>query len=129
MNYFLISKIKWDKKNYKNLSKKIIFSHNVNILKINKINPKIIFFLHWSKRIPKSLYNKFTCIQFHASDLPKFRGGSPIQNQIICGKQSTKISAFKVTDKIDSGDICLKKNLSLKGNVQDIFVIIKKNQI
>jgi len=83
---------------------------NYNIPLINKINPKIIFFIHWSKIVPKKIVTKFTCIQFHTSDLPKFRGASPIQNQIINGLKKTKISAFKINSGLDIGGICLKKN-------------------
>ena len=55
--------------------------------------------------IPRRLYNNFLCIQFHSSNLPSFRGGSPIQNQIIKGLLKTKISALKVEKRLDSGKI------------------------
>jgi methionyl-tRNA formyltransferase len=35
--------------------------------------------------------------------------------------KKTKISAFKVSEKLDSGPICLQTNLSLKGSAEDIF--------
>tara|TARA_Y100000389_G_C17433180_1_gene503957 strand:- start:327 stop:989 length:663 start_codon:yes stop_codon:yes gene_type:complete len=129
MSFILISKLRWGKNNYKALNKKTYFFSKINKNKINKINPKIIFFLHWSKKIPEEIFKNFLCIQFHASDLPKFRGGSPIQNQIIDGIKNTKISAFKVTKNIDSGDICMKKKLSLEGNVNDIFVRLESTAI
>ena len=129
MNYILISKIKWKKSNYNNLNKKTFYFNNINKNKIKKINPRLIFFLHWSKRIPDEIFKNHLCIQFHSSDLPKFRGGSPIQNQIIKGIKNTKISAFKVSNKIDTGDICLKKKLSLEGKASDIFIRLEKISI
>ena len=64
---------------------------------------------------------------FHESDLPKFRGGSPLQNQIVRGITKTKTTAFLMNEKIDGGDIIMKKSLSLEGNLQDIFERMKKN--
>ena len=69
------------------------------------------------------------CIQFHASNLPKFKGGSPIQNQIIRGIKKTKITAFKVSNIIDSGDICKKKNLDLNGTAMQIYKKMEKISI
>ena len=74
----------------------------------------------------KKIYNKFECIQFHCSDLPKFRGGTPIQNQIIRGLKNTKLSAFKVSEKLDTGPIYLKKNISLSNNASEIYSRIEK---
>lgn len=90
---------------------------------IEKINPKYIFFPHWSWIIPSSIYEKFNCIVFHMTDLPFGKGGSPLQNLIINKIYQTKISAIKVTKEIDSGDIYLKENLDIsKGNAEIIFL-------
>lgn len=121
MKYIIISKKKWDQKNYKELKQNFIFLKNINYSKIKKINPKIIFFIHWSKIITKKIYENYLCIQFHSSNLPNGRGGSPIQNQILLGKKKTKLTAFKVSNNLDAGPICLKKNLSLKGSAEEIF--------
>ena len=121
MKFIIITKKKWNLNNFKNLGKNIFILNKINISKIKKINPKIIFFIHWSKLIKKSIFKKFLCIQFHSSRLPKGRGGSPIQNQILSNIKKTKISAFKVSGSLDSGPICLQGNLSLHGNAQSIF--------
>ena len=57
------------------------------------------------------------------TDLPYGRGGSPLQNLIIRKKKYTKISAFIMNSKIDSGDLISmkKRNLSLKGSAQEIY--------
>ena len=81
----------------------------------------MIFFPDWSWIVPSEIINNFNCVCFHESDLPKFRGGSPIQNQIIRGIEKTKTTAFLMTDKLDAGQIMLKRNLSLKGSLDEIF--------
>ena len=61
---------------------------------LEKINPDWIFFPHWSWIIPKSIYEKYTCVIFHMTDVPYGRGGSPLQNLIIKGHKSTLLSAI-----------------------------------
>ena len=129
MKYIIITKKLWQKFNYKNLDKRFIVQNTIDSKLIKKIKPKIIFFIHWSKLIPSSIYKKYLCIQFHTSDLPKFRGGSPIQNQIINNIKNTKITAFKINSIIDSGEICLKKNIELSGSAQKIYIDIEKKVI
>ena len=43
MNYIIITKKKWNKKHFLKLSKKIIILKKIDIKKIIKINPKVIF--------------------------------------------------------------------------------------
>ena len=102
----------------------MILLDNPKKLKLNyikKINPKLIFFPDWSWIIPNEIVQKYQCICFHESNLPKFRGGSPLQNQIIRGIKNTKTSSFIMNEKLDAGDILLQKDLSLEGSLDDIF--------
>ncbi len=133
MTYLFCAYRDWSIDLYKLVSKK---HKNVILLKnpkkltlsyIKKIDPKLIFFPDWSWIIPKTILENFKCVCFHESDLPKFRGGSPIQNQIIRGVKKTKTTAFIMNDKIDSGDILLKKHLSLEGTLDEIFQRMIKN--
>ena len=94
---------------------------------LNNINPKYIFFPHWSYIIPKEIYESFNCIIFHMTDLPYGRGGSPLQNLIFRGHKNTKISAIKCVEKVDAGPIYIKKPLNLDGSAEEI--LIRANQI
>ncbi|MDC6387802.1 methionyl-tRNA formyltransferase [Maribacter sp. PR1] len=93
---------------------------------LKEINPDKIFIPHWSYMIPDYIFDNYECIVFHMTDLPFGRGGSPLQNLIVRGYLSTKISALKVQKGIDSGPIYLKKNLSLEGTAKDIFLRASK---
>jgi methionyl-tRNA formyltransferase len=88
---------------------------------IKEFQPELIFVPHWSYIIPKTIWSSFPCVVFHMTDLPYGRGGSPLQNLILSGKTKTKISALKVDNGIDTGDIILKKDLSLLGTAKEIF--------
>ena len=100
----------------------LINDHNQLTLKnLRKLNPKYIFFPHWSWLVPESILNEFTCICFHMTDVPYGRGGSPLQNLISRGHQTTKLTALKMTNQLDAGDVYLKAPLSLEGSAQEIF--------
>tara|TARA_X000001036_G_C20642742_1_gene791812 strand:- start:300 stop:962 length:663 start_codon:yes stop_codon:yes gene_type:complete len=107
--------IKYDNFILLNSPKKLTFSF------VAKLNPEFIFFPDWSWIIPKKITSNYKCICFHESNLPKFRGGSPLQNQIIRGIKKTKTTAFLMSDGIDEGEIILQKSLSLNGSINEIF--------
>ena len=113
-------------KRYKNFHL-ITKKESLTYSKIKKINPKYIFFPDWSWIVPENIIKDFDCVCFHESNLPKFRGGSPLQNQIISGIKKTKTTAFLMNSMIDGGDIIMQKYLSLPGNFSYIFERMKKN--
>ena len=132
MKNIIIATIKeWNIENYFKLKEKYGHEFNFHLISnsealteefIQKINPNYIFFLHWSWIIPKNIYNNFNCVLFHMTDLPYGRGGSPLQNLIMNKVYKTKISAIKVSENIDSGDIYLKESLDIStGSAQNIF--------
>ena len=86
----------------------------------------IILFYGWSWIIEKSLLNDFKCIMLHPSPLPKYRGGSPIQNQIISGETISMVTIFKMNEFLDGGEIYFQKEYSLEGSIDDIFNRISK---
>ena len=62
----------------------------------------------------------------HPSPLPRYRGGSPIQNQIIAGETSSKVSLFVMTDELDAGDLVGQQDLSLAGKLDEIFMRLEE---
>lgn len=89
---------------------------------LKKINPKYIFFPHWSNLIPSEIFGSYNCVIFHMTDLPFGRGGSPLQNLIASGIYETKISAIQCVEKLDAGPVYMKKPLSLHGNAEEIYL-------
>ena len=57
--------------------------------------------------VPKEVleYPEFGAINVHASLLPKYRGGAPIQRAIINGETETGITIMYMDEGMDSGDI------------------------
>ena len=118
----IVSKTDYFKKKIK--KKNFFFIQNeksLNLKFLDKLNPSIIFFPHWSYRVSENIINKYLCIGFHATPLPYGRGGSPIQNMIIRGFSNSKLCAFKINDKLDAGPIYKKVPISLRGSADEIF--------
>jgi methionyl-tRNA formyltransferase len=127
--FIIASARSWNEKMLTHLKKNIngefiFFAHHDDLAyqKIKDINPRYIFFPHWSWMIPEEIFNNFECIVFHMTDLPFGRGGSPLQNLIERGIYSTKISAIRVVGALDAGNVYLKKELSLHGNAEEIYL-------
>lgn len=88
---------------------------------INELNPDLILWYGWSWIVPKNILDNYYSVMLHPSPLPKYRGGSPIQNQIINGEKNSAVTLFKMNDKMDAGPIIKQKDFSLSGNLDDIF--------
>ena len=83
--------------------------------------PTYIFFIGWSWLVDEDIIKNYKCICLHPSSLPKYRGGSPLQHQIINGETESAITLFEMDNGIDTGDIIFQKEFSLLGDLQDIL--------
>ena len=88
---------------------------------IAAFKPDLLLFYGWSKIIPNNLVTKYNCLMLHPSPLPKYRGGSPLQNQIIRGETKSAVTIFLMDEGIDTGPIAKQKELDLSGTLSDIF--------
>ncbi|SMM99279.1 Methionyl-tRNA formyltransferase-like protein 2 [uncultured Candidatus Thioglobus sp.] len=129
MNYLVATIKDWHIKEYEKYSNElhgnwslISNKEELTLKNIQKINPEYIFFPHWSWIVPQEITNNYNCICFHMTDLPYGRGGSPLQNLIINGQKTTKITALKMTQELDAGGVYLKRSLDLAGSAQNIFI-------
>ena len=89
---------------------------------INQLDPRYIFFLHWSWKVLPKLVEQYECVCFHMADVPYGRGGSPMQNLIVRGYRDTKLTALRMVEDFDAGPVYLKEDLSLEGNGEEIFM-------
>lgn len=93
--------------------------------KIYSFAPSIVLFYGWSWIIPSDLIINFNCLMLHPSPLPKYRGGSPLQNQIINFEKESAVTIFLMDEGLDTGPICAQQSFSLEGDLSDIFMRIE----
>ena len=88
---------------------------------IDTIKPDLVFFVGWSDIIPQEIIENNLCVCLHPSPLPKYRGGSPIQNQLLKNEKNSMVSLFVMDKGVDTGDILFQSPISLLGELDDIF--------
>ncbi len=56
------------------------------------------------------------------TDVPYGRGGSPLQNLILTGHTSTKLTALRMVKEMDAGPVYTNREMGLSGSAQEIYV-------
>ena len=81
----------------------------------------LALFYGWSWMVPDALTQHLDCLCLHPSLLPKYRGGTPFQHQILNGETEGGLTIFKMTDVLDGGPILQQRQFSLEGTLADIL--------
>ena len=118
---FLLDKSNnWLKKDTENFIQKYkktkyLFKIFYNYQKIKKFD--VVILLGFTKIInSKLLNNNKLNITIHESSLPKNKGFSPIQYQILKNKNIIDVCLIELKNKVDSGDILETSKIYFKGN-------------
>lgn len=97
-------------------TKETFLSQDIQILQPDKITesviatlqalkPDAILVVAYGKILPKAFLDIAPCINIHASILPLWRGASPLQQMILSQNAYFGITAMKMNEKLDEGDI------------------------
>ena len=126
LNKKIINEVTKTKINFnliKNLKSKIIYNH----LKYKTDLSIICGFPHILNKKLINLCN-YGILNCHAGKLPQYRGGSPLNWQMINGEKYIGISVIKIDEGIDTGEIVEEKKFKLlkKYNIKDVHQIANK---
>ena len=111
-----------------NYEKKYLISYCDDLNKLKKND--ILIILGFTKILKKKILikNKLNVV-VHASNLPEHKGFAPIANQVLCNKKKLYICLIRAAERVDEGDIILKKTFYLKGfELSDELRDIQGNQ-
>ncbi len=95
----------------------VIPSENVNadatVQAIRSTQPDVILVAAFGQILKADILKlpRLTCLNVHASLLPKYRGAAPVQRAIWNGDTTTGITIQKMAPKLDTGDILLQRSL------------------
>jgi methionyl-tRNA formyltransferase len=81
---------------------------------LKKLKPDVFIVVAF-RMLPESVWKiplKGT-INLHASLLPQYRGAAPINHVIINGESMTGVTTFLIDDKIDTGNILLRQEVTI----------------
>lgn len=89
---------------------------------------RTIYAVGWSEMIPEKIWQEKTVFVVHPSPLPEYRGGSPIQHQIIDGRETSAVTIFRIDEDefpgVDAGPIAWQQAFSLGGTLYEVLVRI-----
>lgn len=106
--------------------KELALKHDIKLLQLASIKkefqevinlkPDLIVTCAYGQIIPKELldYPKYSCLNVHASLLPKYRGGAPIHRSIMAGEAKTGITIMYMNERMDEGDIISQEELIIE---------------
>ncbi len=81
---------------------------------LNSLKLDAFFIIGWHKIVPQQVIDCAPyCLGMHSSLLPKNRGSSPINWQIIKGEKEGGMSFFHLTTGVDSGDVVDKQGFEI----------------
>ena len=80
---------------------------------IKELNPDFIIVAAYGQILPKGILQIAPCINLHASLLPKYRGASPIQEAILNQEEYSGVTAMKMDEGLDTGDILAKNYIKI----------------
>ncbi len=75
------------------------------ICNLQEIDTDFAIVAGWHHMVPKRLRDVFPqgCAGFHASLLPAYRGGAPLNWSLLAGDKETGVSFFELSDGVDDG--------------------------
>ena len=86
------------------------------ISELDLIRPDILITAAYGKMIPDEILDKYFTINLHASLLPKYRGGSPIEYALLNGDPITGITIMRIVKKMDAGPILYQEAIDILAN-------------
>jgi methionyl-tRNA formyltransferase len=80
--------------------------------------PDLIVTAAYGQLLPVELLDlpKFRCINVHASLLPKYRGGAPIQHAIMNGEPFSGVTIMYMERGLDTGDMLAQTQVEITAN-------------
>lgn len=83
------------------------------IKRLKKLNPKLFLVAGYSTILKNEVIKIPTkgTLNLHAGRLPYYRGGSPLNWQLINGEKKATISLIKINQKIDAGKILQERDI------------------
>ena len=99
-------------------------THPENLQLLKDSNLDILFIIGWHRIVPQEVLDTAKIrIGIHSSLLPKDRGSSPINWQIIRGEKIGGVTLFHLTSGVDAGDIIDQEEYDIEFNddIRDVY--------
>jgi methionyl-tRNA formyltransferase len=90
-------------------------SSNESITYLKKLSADLFVVVAFGQILKKEVLDipKFCCVNIHGSLLPKYRGAAPTNWALMNGDIISGITIIRMNEKMDEGDIILKKEIAI----------------
>lgn len=123
--------------------KEVALAHDIPVLQPEKLSgspeaekvvtlaPDLIVTAAFGQFLPKKVLAaaKIAAINVHASLLPKYRGGAPIQYAVLNGEAETGVTIMKMVMKMDAGDILRQQAIPITADDDNGTLFAKLSQV
>ena len=89
---------------------------------LRKLNADLFVVVAFGQILKKEILEipKIYSVNIHSSLLPKYRGAAPTNRAIINGDRTSGVTVIKMNEKMDEGDIILKKEIAIDSDDTNI---------
>lgn len=100
------------------------------VAEIVALQPDLIVTAAYGQILPASILNvpPYRCINIHASLLPRYRGGAPIQYAIMYGDDKTGVTIMYMAEGLDTGDMISRVEVPIEAD-DDVGTLFDKLSI
>ena len=91
-------------------------------------SPDMIVVASYGVILRDNVLSSAPCINIHPSDLPKYRGPSPIRTAIYNGDTKSAVCLMQITPELDAGDIYMRREFDIGENDtnEDVESVVSK---
>ncbi len=79
-------------------------------------SPDMVVVVSYGAILRDNVLSSAPCINIHPSDLPKYRGPSPIRTAIYNGDKTSAVCLMAVTPELDAGDVYMRRTFDIGEN-------------
>lgn len=76
-------------------------------------SPDMVVVISYGVILRDNVLGSAPCINIHPSDLPRYRGPSPIRTAIYNGDKKSAVCVMQMTSELDAGDVYLRQEFDI----------------
>ncbi len=93
---------------------------------VDRLSPDVIVVVAYGRLLPKTITDRYFCLNSHGSLLPRHRGASPVQASLLAGDIQTGITLIRMDEHMDHGDIVYSRAFDIPDTLHfgDLFTAL-----
>jgi|SRR3989344_3384144 len=106
----------WAQKNNIKFLDPVSLKNNPGLIsKLQALSSQLFLVASYGKIIPSEIFNipEHKTLNIHPSLLPKYRGASPIQSQILNNEKNIGVTIMQIEERMDAGPIIAQRQFSI----------------